>query len=202
MTITRLDRFTGEELGSFNVTDVLRLGVSDVSLQAVGNKLVIGAWIRTGPDEASATPMSILIYGMDSMEFFVRADVPDVRSNLVVTLEWMYVMGQREANGPVRLYKINPVTGELSNAVSNFAAPESASLGLSLAGDTLMAIGPTSAYAFIDVESEAVILSGLVDLASDDSLTVFPIQLWDQTPVTMSSQGAIVVFGEGSPLQP
>jgi outer membrane protein assembly factor BamB len=202
MTITRLDRFTGEELGSFNVTDVLRLGVSDVSLQTVGNKLVIGAWIRTGPDEASATPMSILIYGMDSMEFFVRVDVPVVRSNLVVTPEWIYVMGQLEANGPIRLHKINPVTGELSNAVSDFAAPESASLGLSLGGDTLMAIGPTSAYAFIDVESEAVILSGQVDLESDDSLTVFPIQLWGQTPVAVSSEGAIVTFGDRQPLGP
>jgi hypothetical protein len=59
-----------------------------------------------------------------------------------------------------------------------------------------MVVGPPNAIAQIDIERKAVIQSGRVDLADDDSLTVFPMQMWDETPVAVSTGGDIVVIGE------
>lgn len=196
LTVARLDRLTGMETAQFNVVDVLRQGVSDISLQAAGNKLVIGAWLRTGPDEVSATPMSVLVYGADSIEFFARADVPSVTSNLVVTREWIYVLGQRDADGPVRLYRIDPVTGAISDPVSDFARPAGSWFGLSLGGTTLMLVGTPGEIAFIDVAEQALIDEEVPDLPEGDLLTVFPLQLWGDVPITVSSGGAIVVIGD------
>jgi len=70
-----------------------------------------------------------------------------------------------------------------------------ATLGQSLSGSTLMVVGPPNSISQIGVEAQSLINPSHVDLAEGDSLTISPIQLWEQNPVTVSSGGDIVVMG-------
>ncbi|MDQ3654432.1 MAG: hypothetical protein M3457_05060 [Chloroflexota bacterium] len=117
-------------------------------------------------------------------------------SNLVVTPDWIYLVGRLEGDDTVRVYRMNPVGATFGAPFSEFEAPGDAQLGLSLSGDTLMVAGPPNAVSRIDVEREIVIRSSNVPLADGDTLTDSPFQLWEQTPVTVSAGGAIVIIGE------
>jgi outer membrane protein assembly factor BamB len=197
-TVVKYDRRTGEELGSFNLVDTLRGEVGEVTLQVVRNRLVVTAAYADIPLEAAARPASILLYDADSLIPVARGDMPDLRSNLVVTPDWIYLAGRMDVDRPVQIYRMNPVGATFGEPFPDFAAPAEAWLGLSLSGRTLMVVGPPNLVALIDVEQRTVIRSEHVELADGDSLTVFPMQLWGRTPVTVSTGGAIVVFSDDS----
>lgn len=195
-TIVKYDRHTGEELDSFNLVDAMRGEVSRVTLQAVQGRLVVTAGYADTPADAAEQPASILFFETATLNLVARGDLPDLRSNLVVTPDWIYLAGRLEGDVAVRIYRMNPVGATFGAPFSEFAAPESAWFGLSLSRSKLMVVGPPNAIAQIDIERKAVIQSGRVDLADDDSLTVFPMQMWDETPVAVSTGGDIVVIGE------
>jgi len=195
-TIVKYDRHTGEELDSFNLVDAMRGEVSRVTLQVVQGRLVVTAGYADTPADAAEQPASILFFETATLNLVARGDLPDLRSNLVVTPDWIYLAGRLEGDVAVRIYRMNPVGATFGAPFSEFAAPESAWFGLSLSRSKLMVVGPPNAIAQIDIERKAVIQSGRVDLADDDSLTVFPMQMWDETPVAVSTGGDIVVIGE------
>lgn len=199
-TIVKLDRMTGEELASINLIDLLRGDIGPVSIQAVGNKLVVSAQHDQGASDEYAGPMSVLVLGTTSLDAFARTDMSEVRSNMVATLEWIYVAGRIDPQAPVEIFRINPVTGEISKPFADFGVPAHGWIGLSLSGTTLMATTSTGLYGFIDIESQSVIVSNVLKTADDGTLfypyQLSPFQLSGQNPVALTSTGNILLIGD------
>ena len=130
---------------------------------------------------------------------FARTDLAEVHSNLVVTLEWTYLVSRYGATDDISLVRINPVTGEASAIVPEYTG--STDVGLSLSGNTLMAVNPEGSMTFIDLDQGTVLMDAPMMGKEGTPFTAYPMQLWGQTPVTLAEDGE-VFFVREEPNQP
>lgn len=195
-SVTKLDRATGRELGTVAVLDTYGEDIISVDVSIRQDRLVIiaiHAERLDAPDDIRGHyPTDVLIFDANTLELDSRVSLEDIRGNVVLIGDDLYVPTAVEPEGEARLYRIDMTTGVLGQPLPKIAAQWD--ILLSASGNVLMATGDPATIAFFDLDTGELLDS--VELGITNIETPFgqPVQMWGPNPIVITGMGEVYVI--------
>ncbi len=194
--ILKLDRETGEELGSINLVDQYGANIITSLVQVRDQQLAITAIQAPRSEDPEAirdyTPSSILLFNAQTLGLQTRTEFFDFRGNPVITAEAIYVPSAASVDDHASLHRVDLATGYLSEPLEGVSARWG--MTLSASGNVLMVTGDPSTIAFFDLDSGELLDS--VELGITNMETPFgqPVQMWGDNPIVITALGEVYVI--------
>ncbi len=193
--ILKLDRVSGEELGSINLVDEYGADIIMAVIQVRDDRLVVSALHAervSGEDDIRGyTPTTVLIFHASSLERQARTELMDFRGNAVITADAIYLPTTTEEDGEARLHRLDPETGALSDPIEGVSAQWD--ISLSISGNVLMATGDPSTIAFFDLDTGELINEVELGITNVEIPFLTPVRLWGNNPIVITGLGEVYV---------
>lgn len=195
-TVLKLDRETGAAQGSIDVPGDFGADIEYSSIQVRANQLVVSAVHaerRSGPDDMFGSfPISVLAFDSQSLHLQSWTEIPDYRSNIVLTDKEAFFATAVQPNGVDKVHRLDLDSGDLGEPLSGVQT--SRGMWLSVSGDVLIVAAYPSTIGFFDLDSGELINEFELDAPILETPFDQPVQMWGSNPVVITSLGDVYVI--------